>query len=323
MVETRGAAAPINEEEQIARSYLLSGVSQGDIRFLMKRCPVRDIEPGEILISAGDVNYRMYLLLSGRLTVHLVTPDNDPVADVKPGESVGELSLIDKSPRSAYVIASVFSRALEVDDETFWMLVRSSPAVATNLLTVLARRLRGNNDTITATRRLQEEYKRTAAIDGLTGLYNRRWLDEMLPRFVARAEKSKRPLCVIMTDVDHFKRCNDTYGHPAGDFVLFAVAKVLRAQVRPTDVPVRYGGEEFTVILPETAEDKAYLIGERLRKAVSEFPLVLPDQKTIPSVTVSVGLAEVRPTDDVATLVGRADAALYKAKREGRNRTCM
>lgn len=327
MTEAPGQIADLADsarvEAELASAPLLAGVDGERIRFVAERCRVRRLPAGATLIAAGDESDSLFILLSGRLSVHLVAPENDPVATVRPGESVGELSLIDKSPRSAFVLAAEESRVLEVQGETYWALLRSSPVVALNLLMVLARRLRGNNETITATRLLQDEYRRKSATDGLTGLYNRRWLDEMLPRFVGRGERSRHPVSLVMFDVDHFKKCNDTYGHPAGDYVLFVIAKVLRSLLRPTDIPVRYGGEEFVIILPATTEAQAHLVAERIRMGISQLPLVLPNETVIPSVTISAGVAELMPSEAAADLIKRADDASYRSKRGGRNRTSV
>jgi diguanylate cyclase (GGDEF)-like protein len=194
--------------------------------------------------------------------------------------------------------------------------------LAINLLGVLADRLRGNNDVITASRRLQAEYRHRASVDMLTGLYNRRWMDEMLPRQIGRSQRNEEALSLIMVDVDGFKMYNDCFGHQAGDFVLFALSRIMRQRLRPPDMTVRYGGDEFALILPKTSKDEAYIVGERLRKAVAAIPLILSDQTPLPSATISLGIAELEKGQALEALVEEADRALYRAKEEGCNRTC-
>jgi two-component system cell cycle response regulator len=160
-----------------------------------------------------------------------------------------------------------------------------------------------------------------SVIDQLTGLYNRRYMTNQLQQFMQRAVMGKKPLSVMMLDIDHFKLINDTHGHQAGDEVLQEIADRLRQNVRPMDVVCRPGGEEFLVILPETAGDLAYAAAERVRRSVASPAFsVLNDSRQV-SVTISAGVSSLLGANDtMAELLSRADAALYQAKSGGRNR---
>jgi diguanylate cyclase (GGDEF)-like protein len=158
--------------------------------------------------------------------------------------------------------------------------------------------------------------------DPLTGLANRtRALGEFQTRF-GLSVRYRRPLSVLMCDLDHFKQINDAHGHGAGDFVLQIFGERLRATLREADVAGRIGGEEFLVILPETDLNGAQPFAERLRKAISAAPVPLPGCEL--EVTCSLGIAERVPGDlDAGHMLARADAGLYRAKMEGRNRVCV
>lgn len=164
-----------------------------------------------------------------------------------------------------------------------------------------------------------EELERLSITDSLTGLFNRRYLMRTLEAEVRRAGRMKHPFAVLMTDVDHFKSFNDTYGHQAGDEVLARVAGVLQATVREVDCAARYGGEEFSVMLPETDLQGAAEVAERARVGVAEEPFVFRGKAV--RVTLSIGVSEF-PTDGDTSekLIEAADRALYQAKRKGRNR---
>jgi two-component system cell cycle response regulator len=155
--------------------------------------------------------------------------------------------------------------------------------------------------------------------DALTGLYNRHYLQLHLPRLHGRAMESGRPLGLIVCDLDHFKAVNDGYGHAAGDAVLREVAMRLAAGVRTPDLVTRFGGEEFIILLPDAGLEAAAIIAERLREAVAASPVDLPGGGV--PVTASFGVSTVLWDEcNAETAIRRADAALYKAKRQGRNR---
>jgi diguanylate cyclase (GGDEF)-like protein/PAS domain S-box-containing protein len=167
---------------------------------------------------------------------------------------------------------------------------------------------------------LRETLETQARHDPLTDLYNRRYMEEALERELRRAERSKRPMGVMMLDLDFFKRYNDTLGHEAGDLLLVALANLLRTQVRGGDVVCRYGGEEFLIILPETPAELVVQRAEQLRRMVAD-QLRDPSDGRVGPVTLSLGVA-VYPAHGItaAELVRAADAALYRAKSRGRNR---
>ncbi len=171
--------------------------------------------------------------------------------------------------------------------------------------------------------RLKENYQKSLALaltDGLTGLYNRRYFTAHLEGLMTRIADGAQGAAVLMLDVDFFKKINDTYGHAAGDTVLREVAHRLARNVRSFDLVARYGGEEFVVVMPETTLPIAAMVAERLRNAVADKPITLPERGSEISVTISIGIAIVEERGDSATAsLSRADAALYEAKANGRN----
>ncbi len=160
--------------------------------------------------------------------------------------------------------------------------------------------------------------RRDALHDALTGLPNRRAAEARLAVERARAHRSGAPLSLLMLDIDHFKRVNDRWGHADGDRVLAEVARRIRHEVRAGDLATRYGGEEFLVLLPDTALQAASDVAERIRGAIASEPVALGGGRVV--VTASVGVAQLRDGEDNAALVARADTALYRAKQQGRNR---
>ncbi len=307
---------------ELANLKVLEGVDLEHVRGLLDSCRVAMLAPGDVLLTMGQSNAVMYMILAGRMSVHLEGgPASEPVAFIEAGQTVGELSVLDARPASAHVVAAEPTRVLVLEHGLFWNLVDASHDFSINLLMLLAQRLRANNTTVATNIRLQREYKRNAMVDALTGLYNRRWLEDALPRFVNRFSRNQQPLTLLMLDVDHFKRVNDEHGHPSGDAVLVTVAHCLRVAVRPTDHVARYGGEEFAVILPETGPRAAHGVAERLRTAVKLTAIRDATGKMLPNVTISIGGAFLKPGEPTAAaLLAAADANLYASKQNGRDR---
>jgi len=166
-----------------------------------------------------------------------------------------------------------------------------------------------------------EEIYRMTIVDGLTQIFNKRYLNEALEREIIRGRRHDRELSVLMFDIDHFKRINDVHGHLAGDYVLKEVARVVQQRIRRDEVFARYGGEEFSIILPETPLSGAVALGETLRQKVADFPFVF--QADSIRVTISLGAAVLLESDKTASdIIKRADEKLYVAKRSGRNKLC-
>jgi two-component system cell cycle response regulator len=174
-------------------------------------------------------------------------------------------------------------------------------------------------------REANSQIEKLSVTDSLLGIFNRRYLHERLPQESARSRRYGKPLSLVMADLDHFKRINDTHGHQVGDLVLQHVVKLARSALRVSDWIARYGGEEFVIVLPETPLLGAYAVAERMRRLCAETPVELPGAQLL--VTASFGVATidgVSPSDEDADAMLRdADRALYASKRAGRNRiTC-
>lgn len=161
-----------------------------------------------------------------------------------------------------------------------------------------------------------------AAHDALTGLFNRRYFERRLREEVAHARRHKRPFSIVMLDLDHFKLVNDTYGHEDGDRVLRHVSEVIQAQLREDDVPCRYGGEEFVLLLRGTTGMAARIVANRLKANLAAKPIRLGPRDELRHVTFSAGVsaADDRNAYNADDIVSRADQGLYRAKRAGRNR---
>lgn len=299
---------------------LFAGVPRATLAPVVSGCETRTIDAGERLLVAGAANDALYVVLSGALAVHVADPLH-PHLLLGPGECVGELSLIDGQHVSADVVASEPAEVLAIDRDELWSLIETSPEVARNLLRILAGRLRHDDAVLAEAGRQRQHFEHMATIDALTGLRNRRWLDDAFARQLMRSQRSCQPIAALMVDIDHFKHINDAHGHSAGDVVLRWLARTLSDELRPQDLLARYGGEEFALLLPGAHESQAVAAGERLRATVAAGPV--PDEAEVRRVTISVGVATAREGETLASLLARADESLYAAKHAGRNRVCQ
>ena len=294
---------------------LFRGVDPDTIADLLPRCGRIDVAEGDVLLSPERTNRCVYVVLSGRLSVHLGSLQAHKIADLSAGSCAGEMSLIEDKDPSAFVVAVEDSHLMVISHHLLWQLVDRSHTFSKNLLVVLSERVRSDNEFIASSLGVLRQAQQNALTDGLTGLGNRHWMKDMFEREVTRARTSGQSLCLMMIDVDHFKTFNDQYGHIAGDRVLVAVSEALRGYLRPTDLIARFGGDEFAVLLPGIELGQAQQTAERLRQHVAG--LSPPSLST--AITISIGVSANRADDDVATLVTRADSAMYDAKDQGRN----
>jgi diguanylate cyclase (GGDEF)-like protein len=304
---------------ELSEIELLQGLGDELMQMIVVSCPIRELAAGDPLLHAGQTNDQIFVILSGALQVFLADSYDKPVATLHAGDSVGELSVLDKKPASASVTAQEPTRLLCINEGMFWHIVHASHGFAVRLIIKLSERLRANNNTVQVNRELCAHFEQVALSDALTGVHSRRWLQDTMPRLCDRHRFDNQPLSVAVVDIDYFKRVNDKYGHQTGDIVLCEVAKTMRKGLRPTDFIARSGGEEFLLIFPRTPLAGAAIAAERQREAVRATALKTSEGIELPQTTVSIGLAELQPGQDADALIHTADMALYRAKNKGRN----
>lgn len=170
--------------------------------------------------------------------------------------------------------------------------------------------------------RMMEKLQKLAVTDGLTKLYNSRSFYSQLETEVDRFNRYKHPLALLLLDLDHFKDYNDTYGHLEGDKILVHFSQIIKSCLRANDTAYRYGGEEFTVILPETGGDEARTVAQRIRAALEAERFSPVNGKKV-KITISIGVTEYQPKEELSTFIQRADRAMYRSKQKGRNMVSM
>lgn len=307
-----------HDRSWIEQNSLFEGMDFSTVEYMLERCTLLELSAGEKLLQPEKANSHLYLILDGELCVHLIGQETLAHVSLMPGECTGEISLVDGKNPSAMVMVVQPTRVLAIPHDTVWSLVDQSHEVARNLLSIIAGRMRNDNSALITSHSKRTQYEHQATVDSLTGLHNRRWMNEAFPRVLQRCALNGEDSAVMMLDIDFFKRVNDTYGHLVGDVALKSLANIMQLNLRPHDLMVRYGGEEFAILLPDTGINEAQAIAERLRIMVAANEIHSDD--LVFKITISIGIVQIQQGGKLEDFFARADQALYRAKKAGRNR---
>lgn len=308
---------------ELAALPLLEGILPDDLNWLISNSSVRQELKETTLLTPEKNNRTAYIILSGRIDVRLIGVSEMIHTYLDAGNWVGEMSIIEDTVPSAIVVTDTDCRLLAIPGDILWQLIDRSHAVARNLLHEFSARVRRDNVLISESMKQQHQYAESAQTDFLTDLRNRRWLDKMLPRLVQRSRLQHQTLSLIMLDIDHFKRYNDENGHIAGDRAIQVVANSIQNHLRTTDTAVRYGGEEFVVLMPNTNKKDASIIAERLCNEIRQQKINQYDGTSLPTVTASIGYSSLTNENTPEELLTAADAAMYRAKKAGRDQVAI
>lgn len=291
------------------------------------------VPAGACILTRDEPGDRMYVILEG--TIEILLADVTRQVGGR-GNYFGELSFINSSHRRSATINALTDCVLcQLDQHSMQTLVSDSPGAVITLMrrtcALLAskeeslsglleeknQQLEGTLDYLRRTREELDAQEVLARTDSLTGLYNRRCFNSQIGRFLTRSDAYNEGLALIYIDLDKFKQINDRLGHIAGDVVLVEVGKILRRQVRRTDLPVRMGGDEFAVVLLDVTAEQGQHRAEQIRHAISVMEH--PGRAQGLDITASMGGTLHRPGESAAVLIARADRALYATKQAGRN----
>ncbi|TVR05331.1 MAG: diguanylate cyclase [Spirochaetaceae bacterium] len=282
---------------------------------------------GEQLFSEGDPGETLYVVEHGECTISVRLQDGQQIDIVtfSAGDFFGEMSIFEDAPRSATCTARSVASLYALTERDFTRLFTEHPELSMKvmfrMLTATARRLRDTNVFLSDMVQWGDAARRRAVTDEATGLFNRRFLDEAIEEQFQKARSEQTPISVVMLDLDHFNGINEAYGMAVGDEVIQAVVPVFRACFRETDIVSRYGGDEFTILLPGTDVEDAHRICSDVCRRVAELDILANRGGAITQVTTSQGIAAFpRHGQTVHDVRERADQALYRAKEMGRNR---
>ncbi|GHV88290.1 diguanylate cyclase [Spirochaetia bacterium] len=318
--------------ELLMDAPMFSGMSDLEFTAVTAFMERRRIEKGAVVFNEGDTGEELYILISGALRVFITQPDGGKcwLLNVPQGSFFGEMSVIAREPRSTTITAEEDSDVLVLQGIDFYRILYEHPMIGVKLLKAIGKvesgwlenSARHLNDLM----RWGETARRRAITDELTGLNNRRFLEDSIKERFRRGSPGSREISLMMMDMDRVHEINETHGPQAGDRVISAMAGIIRSTVRSGDIAARLSGDEFAVLLPDTGEENAKVLAERIRTAVNgtEVPVpVAPGAAAqVPiNIRASIGIA-VAPNHASSgeSLFYAADTALRKAKALGRDR---
>jgi diguanylate cyclase (GGDEF)-like protein len=307
--------------------HIFSSLKEDEIKVIAKNLKLIPVKTGTILCKEGEEGPELYILKKGKIagTINLPDGKQKEIVVFNAGDFFGEMSIFENAPRSATCYAMEKGELFKLHKDKFFKVIESNPDIAIKvmykMLNITTQRLRKTGSLVSDMVRWGDAASKRAITDELTGAYNRRFLDNSLDDYVEAARTGGKHLCLIMADLDYFRQINEAYGHEMGDRAILEAVKVFKKHLRSKDILARYGGDEFTVILPETALEEASTIAEKIRSDVEKLDFLQSMTGPITSFSTSQGIACYPDTaEDENILKAKADKALYIAKESGRNR---
>jgi len=306
---------------------IFSLLSDNEISLIEERLkPVR-IKQDETLFREGDEGNELFVVRSGRVAISIALPDGTQrmLREFSAGEFFGEMSIFEKEPRSATCTAREASTLYALHERDFFKLIDMSPTTAIKIMYrmsgITTGRLKNTSEFLTDLVRWGEKARKRAITDELTGVFNRHFLEKSIQNLFASVKKKKKSLSLVMVDLDNFRKINEYYGHETGDRIMLAVVEVFKKHLRKRDIIARYGGDEFTVVLPQTGLKEAEELAWKICREVRKLTILREIGGPIDMITTSQGIASYpENAKNIKDLRERADQALYRAKENGRNR---
>ncbi|MDY6932886.1 MAG: GGDEF domain-containing protein [Spirochaetota bacterium] len=298
-----------------------------EINIVISRLQFVDIDENKILFQEGDEGNELFIVKMGRVASSVLLPNGNKreIAEFTSGDFFGEMSIFENAPRSATCCTKDKCLLISLRERDFFELILYYPHIAIKMmyrmLNITTERLLEKSKFLSDMVQWGEEARRRAITDELTGIYNRRFLDDALEDHFQKARGSDKSLSMIMIDIDNFKKISEIYGHQKVNHVVLQVVEVFKKHIRGKDILARYGGDEFTILLPDTEMNKAREIAERIGRDVAEINLSQMFNGQVTQITVSQGISTYpENVEDLQNLCKLADRHLYRAKVEGRNR---
>ncbi len=310
----------------LERVRVFSLLSRDDVERVTAHLTSVELAEGQTLFREGEPGTELYILAEGKVAISISLPDGaeQQIAQFAPGDFFGEMSIFDNAPRSATCRALIHSVVFSLSKDAFSDIIARHPRIALKLmyrmLNVTTQRLRDTSQFVSEMVLWGESARKRAITDELTGVYNRRFLEDSLGGYVSEAGEKNQPLSLVMVDLDHFREINALYGHQKGDEAIRSASAIFRSQLQDRGAIARYGGDEFVIILPHMGSAEATQLMAGVCREVARLEILKDLKGPLTRVTSSMGVASYpEHATDLSTLRAAADAALYRAKEGGRN----
>jgi diguanylate cyclase (GGDEF)-like protein len=286
----------------------------------------------DTIFREGDTGENMFILLSGALSAFGAQSDGTQrwLFDIKPGDFFGEMSIIAHEPRSATISAKTDAVVMMLNIADFFKIIKERPVIGYKILRVIGtvqnQWLDQSSKTYSDLIRWGEKARRRAITDEMTGLYNRRFLEDSIKERLNKSYVNYRIMTLLMMDLDKIHGINERYGTKAGDLIIISSANIIRANLRHGDIPARLSGDEFAILLPDTDIKDAAVLAEKIRESIENGQVEVPsaagaDDHVLISTRTSIGISTAPAhANTTEKFVETADIALRKAKEMGRNR---
>jgi diguanylate cyclase (GGDEF)-like protein len=307
-------------------------LSEAEISVVAEFLKPVQVKENESIFKEGDEGQEMFIFLSGAMSAYGTQSDGAQrkLFDLYPGGFFGEMSIIAHEPRSATITATKDSAVAMLRETDFYRIISGHPIIGFKILRTISATqnqwLDQSSKSYSDLIRWGETARRRAITDEMTGLYNRRFLEESVKERFSNQSMNVRVMTILMMDLDRIHGINDKYGAKAGDLVIIAAAEIISACLRPGDIPARLSGDEFAVLLPDTDDKNAAKVAERIRENIEIRQIEVPAgpnsiEKVLISTRTSIGIAVAPAHAKTAEeLFNTSDTALRKAKELGRNR---
>lgn len=286
---------------------------------LMKSTQIR-LGAEQVLMTPGQLNDQIYIILSGRLRAQINLYDTKPLAIFGTCECVGEMSMFDDNHVSSYIIATTDCELLAIPHIDAWAILNESLQASHNMLTILANRIRSSNRVLAESMEYKKDseymqgYAALDYVNTVTGIYNRRWLSENIARLIYRYTVNHQPCAFILLKVENFNQFDARFGSLGSDQALRTIAQTMLRCLRPNDVATHISEDMFAIFLPQADPENVDRVTRRLLEEIGQTDIVTPNGDALPPIVLAVGISQLHSGDGMDSLIMRAHSSMRSAQ---------